>query len=91
MAAGGANDVNWSVEQVAATSLMGTHTDGLDHLRIGDRFCNGQRLQEVVEECSAGVVVLSAGAINSAHSPRPPPMSGIPMDSPSAQVRWGTT
>ena len=46
----GANDVNWIVEQVAATSQMGTHMDGLNHLQIGDRLYNGHRLQDVVEE-----------------------------------------
>ena len=46
----GANDVNWIVEQVSATSQMGTHMDGLNHLQIGDRLYNGHRLQDVVEE-----------------------------------------
>ena len=45
----GVNDVNWIVEQVAATSQMGTHMNGLNHLLIGDRLYNGHRLQEVVE------------------------------------------
>jgi kynurenine formamidase len=46
----GANDVNWIVEQVSATSQMGTHIDGLNHLQIGDRLYNGHRLADVVEE-----------------------------------------
>jgi kynurenine formamidase len=46
----GRNDVNWIVEQVAATSQMGTHIDGLNHLQIGDRLYNGHRLRDVVEE-----------------------------------------
>lgn len=46
----GTNDVNWIVEQVAATSQMGTHVDGLNHLQIGDRLYNGHRLADVVEE-----------------------------------------
>lgn len=46
----GKNDVNWIVEQVSATSQMGTHVDGLNHLQIGDRLYNGHRLGDVVEE-----------------------------------------
>jgi kynurenine formamidase len=42
--------VNWIVEQVSATSQMGTHIDGLNHLQIGDRLYNGHRLGDVVEE-----------------------------------------
>ena len=46
----GENDVNWIVEQVAATSQLGTHVDGLNHLQIGDRMYNGHRVGDVVEE-----------------------------------------
>ena len=45
----GRNGVNWVVEQVTATSQMGTHMDGLNHLQIGDRFYNGHRLAELAE------------------------------------------
>lgn len=46
----GRNGVNWIVEQVAATSQMGTHVDGLNHLQIGDRTYNGHRVADLVEE-----------------------------------------
>lgn len=58
---------------------MGTHLDGLNHLQIGDRFYNGHTLVELAEEwgtnrlCmetvpqnSGDIVVVSAGAVNSA-------------------------
>jgi kynurenine formamidase len=46
----GANGVGWIVEHVQATSQMGTHVDGLNHLQIGDRTYNGHRLADIVEE-----------------------------------------
>jgi kynurenine formamidase len=46
----GRNGVNWVVEQVTATSQLGTHIDGLNHLQIGDRTYNGHRLEDLVEE-----------------------------------------
>jgi kynurenine formamidase len=46
----GRNDVNWIVEQITATSQLGTHIDGLNHLQIGDRTYNGHRLEDLVEE-----------------------------------------
>lgn len=46
----GENGVNWVVEQVAATSQMGTHIDGLNHLQIGERTYNGHRVADLVEE-----------------------------------------
>ncbi len=46
----GRNNVNWIVEQMSATSQMGTHMDALNHLQIGDRLYNGHRLADVVEE-----------------------------------------
>jgi kynurenine formamidase len=46
----GRNGVGWIVEHVQATSQMGTHLDGLNHLQIGDRAYNGHRLGDIVEE-----------------------------------------
>jgi kynurenine formamidase len=46
----GRNGVGWIVEHVQATSQMGTHLDGLNHLQIGDRAYNGHRLADIVEE-----------------------------------------
>lgn len=46
----GDNNVNWIVEHVQATSQMGTHMDGLNHLQIGDRTYNGHRLADIVED-----------------------------------------
>jgi kynurenine formamidase len=46
----GRNRVGWVVEQVAAPSQIGTHMDGLNHLRIGDRSYNGFRLDDITEE-----------------------------------------
>jgi kynurenine formamidase len=46
----GRNQVGWVVEQVTAPSQIGTHMDGLNHLRIGDRSYNGFRLGDIAEE-----------------------------------------
>jgi len=46
----GRNRVGWVVEQVTAPSQIGTHMDGLNHLRIGDRSYNGFRLDDITEE-----------------------------------------
>ncbi len=46
----GRNGVNWIVEHTLATSQMGTHVDGLNHLQIGDRTYNGHRIDDLVEE-----------------------------------------
>jgi kynurenine formamidase len=46
----GRNGVNWIVEQVTATSQMGTHMDGLNHLQIGERTYNGHLVADLVEE-----------------------------------------
>jgi kynurenine formamidase len=46
----GKNNVNWIVEYVSAPSQIGTHMDGLNHLHIGDRAYNGNRLCEIIEE-----------------------------------------
>ena len=46
----GRNGVNWIVGQVTATSQLGTHIDGLNHLQIGERTYNGHRLEDLVEK-----------------------------------------
>jgi kynurenine formamidase len=45
----GRNRVGWVVEQVSAPSQIGTHLDGLNHLRIGERSYNGFRLDDIAE------------------------------------------
>jgi kynurenine formamidase len=45
----GANSVNWIEERFEATSQIGTHMDGLNHLQVGDRIYNGHRLEDIVE------------------------------------------
>lgn len=46
----GANNLNWILETVYATSQMGTHLDGLNHLQIGNQFYGGYTLEQIVEE-----------------------------------------
>lgn len=46
----GQNRINWITELIAGTMQIGTHLDGLNHLQIGDRFYNGFRTGEIVEE-----------------------------------------
>lgn len=46
----GCNQVNWITELVTGTLQIGTHLDGLNHLQIGDRFYNGWRTGEIVED-----------------------------------------
>lgn len=46
----GKNKINWITELVTGTLQIGTHLDGLNHLQIGDRFYNGFRTQEIVED-----------------------------------------
>jgi kynurenine formamidase len=46
----GQNRINWITELVTGTMQIGTHVDGLNHLQIGDRFYNGFRTREIVEE-----------------------------------------
>lgn len=46
----GANNLNWILETLYATSQMGTHLDGLNHLQIGNRCYGGYTLEEIVEE-----------------------------------------
>lgn len=46
----GRNEINWVTELVTGTMQIGTHLDGLNHLQIGDRFYNGWRAEDIVEE-----------------------------------------
>ena len=46
----GRNRINWITELATGTFQIGTHLDGLNHLQIGDRFYNGWRTAEIVEE-----------------------------------------
>jgi kynurenine formamidase len=46
----GENNVNWIVEHVEATSQLGTHLDGLNHLQKGECCYNGYQLADIVEE-----------------------------------------
>ncbi len=46
----GANRLNWITELVTGTFQIGTQLDGLNHLQIGDRFYNGWRARDIVEE-----------------------------------------
>jgi hypothetical protein len=46
----GANQINWITELVTGTLQIGTHLDGLNHLQIGDRFYNGWRAEEIIED-----------------------------------------
>jgi len=46
----GRNHLNWMTELVNGTFQVGTQLDGLNHLQIGDRFYNGWRACEIVEE-----------------------------------------
>jgi kynurenine formamidase len=46
----GRNRLNWMTELVNGTFQIGTQLDGLNHLEIGDRFYNGWRACDVVEE-----------------------------------------
>jgi kynurenine formamidase len=45
----GDNRVNWVVEHVSASTQLGTHLDGLNHLQIGDRGYNGWTVAELAE------------------------------------------
>ena len=44
------NRLAWIIESVTGTYQVGTQLDGLNHLMIGDRFYNGFRRDEIVEE-----------------------------------------
>jgi kynurenine formamidase len=46
----GLNHLNWITELVTGTFQIGTQLDGLNHLQIGDRFYNGLRAQDIIEE-----------------------------------------
>jgi len=46
----GANRLNWITELVTGTLQIGTQLDALNHLQIGDRFYNGWRTADIVEE-----------------------------------------
>jgi len=46
----GANRLNWITELVTGTLQIGTQLDALNHLQIGDRFYNGWRAADIVEE-----------------------------------------
>ena len=46
----GRNRLNWITELVNGTFQIGTQIDGLNHLQIGDRFYNGWRAMDIVEE-----------------------------------------
>jgi kynurenine formamidase len=46
----GKNRVNWLIELVTGTFQIGTQLDGLNHLQIGDRFYNGWRTRDIVED-----------------------------------------
>ena len=46
----GHNQVNWLIELVTGTLQIGTQLDGLNHLQMGDRFYNGWRARDIVED-----------------------------------------
>lgn len=46
----GKNEVNWLIELATGTFQIGTQLDGLNHLQIGDRFYNGWRTSDIVED-----------------------------------------
>jgi kynurenine formamidase len=46
----GRNEVNWLIELATGTFQIGTQLDGLNHLQIGDRFYNGYRACDIVED-----------------------------------------
>lgn len=43
----GRNHVHWIAERFEATTQMGTHIDGLNHLHVGDRTYNGHRIDDI--------------------------------------------
>jgi len=46
----GANHVHWVAERFEATTQMGTHMDGLNHLHVNDTAYNGNRVSEITAE-----------------------------------------
>lgn len=46
----GRNEINWITEIQAGTFQVGTQLDSIGHIQIGDRFYNGWKVQDVVED-----------------------------------------
>ena len=46
----GRNRVHWVAERFEATTQMGTHMDGLNHLHVGDRTYNGHHIGAITTE-----------------------------------------
>src|SRR5919205_2105519 len=46
----GKNQVNWLIELATGTFQIGTQLDGLNHLQVGDRFYNGHRARDIVQD-----------------------------------------
>lgn len=46
----GTNHVHWVAERFEATTQMGTHVDGLNHLHVGNRTYNGHAVDAIVTE-----------------------------------------
>jgi kynurenine formamidase len=46
----GNNHVHWVAERFEATTQMGTHIDGLNHLHVGDRTYNGHHTGDILSE-----------------------------------------
>ena len=46
----GTNHVHWVAERFEATTQMGTHVDGLNHLHVGNRTYNGHDVDAIVTE-----------------------------------------
>ena len=46
----GNNHVHWVAERFEATTQMGTHMDGLNHLHVGDRTYNGHHIDDILDD-----------------------------------------
>jgi kynurenine formamidase len=46
----GKNEINWITEIQVGTFQVGTQLDSIGHIQIGDRFYNGWRARDVVED-----------------------------------------
>lgn len=46
----GVNEINWITEIQVGTFQVGTQLDSIGHLQIGDRFYNGWKTRDVVED-----------------------------------------
>ena len=46
----GNNRVHWVAERFEATTQMGTHVDGLNHLHVGNRTYNGHCIDEILTD-----------------------------------------